>query len=252
MVGKKVSASVFQNYGVSIVANRFAISYPMADGLYIRAKRVKNKGGQNKVNVFMFSSVFSNSKLRDIFRGLLKNKTIAYIPASYSGGGRGDMLEYFELGFRKSMTFNIGRNYEKSAEKLLFSCDAIHIGGGNTFELNFMLQRRGLIPKLREYVENGGILIGNSAGSIVMCPTIHIAQFADKNELGLLGHELDSLDLVPFDMKPHWDYWARFKPEFQRYQKKSGRPLFCLKESQCLHINDYGVHYYGGTPDRIG
>jgi len=46
------------------------------------------------------------------------------------------------------------------------------------------LKKHEFLPKLREYVRVGGILIGVSAGSIIMSKTIDIAIFYDENTIG--------------------------------------------------------------------
>lgn len=203
------------------------------------------------MNIFMFSSFVSDGKVKKIIKKL-PHETIAYIPAYYDAptsfyGNPG----YYELGFRRGMSFPLGRNYDERREKLLFSCDAIHIGGGNTFELLFMLRYRGLLPKLKKYVENGGILMGSSAGSIVMCPDISIAQFADDNWLHLSGEELEGLSLVDFYMKPHWEQWAHKKRIFHDFSKEHGKPVYGVREFQAIYVHDGEVDFINGPPKRF-
>lgn len=203
------------------------------------------------MNIFMFSSFLTTHKVQRIMGKLTQKKTIAYIPAGWRDtpdffyGGA-----YSAIGFRHGLSFPIGQYYDPGRERVAFDCEAIHLGGGNTFEFLAMMKMRGLLPKLREYVKNGGILIGTSAGSILMCPSIHIAGFADPNYY-LDDDELGSLGLVDFDMKPHWDFWRTRKDMFADFQKESGRTLYCLRETQGIHIDDKGVHFLGGVPDTF-
>lgn len=64
-----------------------------------------------------------------------------------------------------------------------------------------MLKKRNLISKLQDYGENGGVIVGVSAGAHIISPTIGTAQFGDENDVGL--DDLLSLGLVKFEMKPH-------------------------------------------------
>lgn len=204
------------------------------------------------MELLMFSSLVTSVPICKRVSSLLKNKSICHIPAYYSAtNGIPDKFQYYELGFRSGFSFPLGVYYDKRLEKEMFECDAIHIGGGNTFELLCLLRSRGLIPKLQKYVRNGGILIGTSAGSIVMCPSIEIAGFADDNYLCLTKKEMMSLGLVEFDMKPHWEAWEKYDSLFCDFAKKSKRPLFCLKEGQMLRVTEKRIEFFGGNPTVI-
>src|SRR5262245_58988759 len=51
----------------------------------------------------------------------------------------------------------------------LCQCDAIHLTGGNTFTFLNWLRARSVLPVLRSYAEEDrGVLIGTSAGAILM------------------------------------------------------------------------------------
>lgn len=203
------------------------------------------------MNAFMFSSFLCSHKVKKIMK-TLPHDSIAYIPAHYLGQKEFTPTGlYYELGFRRGMNFPLGVNYNEKMERMLFSCDAIHLGGGNTFELLFMLSVRGLLPKLKSYVESGGVLFGTSAGSIVMCPDISIASFADSNWLNLEGEQLSSLGLVDFYMKPHWEMWSSEKARFKDFSKKSGKKIVCLRENQGIYISDDGIEFLGCPPKII-
>ena len=48
-----------------------------------------------------------------------------------------------------------------------------------------MARKRGLQTILEQYLANGGVLIGASAGSIMCTPSIELAKFGDENEVGM-------------------------------------------------------------------
>lgn len=204
------------------------------------------------MNVFMFSSFVSDRRTRKMVEGSLSKKTIAYIPAFYGADSRfHGSWGYYDLGFRSGMQFPLGIHYNEQRKDMLYGCDAIHIGGGNTFELLFMLKARGMLEELRQYVVNGGVLFGSSAGSIVMCPDISIAKFADDNWLGLAGDELNSICLVDFYMKPHWESWKKRKEDFKNFSRRTGKEVYGLRETQGIHISDWGIDFIGGCPKHF-
>lgn len=205
-------------------------------------------------NVVIFSTFCNDEALCKRMLKVTKEKgRIGYIPAGlYDNGNMSiwDMCIFYDMGFRTMVPFPVGMKYEKENLERLLSCDAIAIGGGNTFELLFMLRLRGLLPILKKYCEDGGILMGASAGGIVMCNQIRIAGFADYNYMDL--QDLSSIGLVDFEVKPHWDCWEKEIREFQKYVSKNKVELYGLREGQAIWVTDNGMTFYGGKPERIG
>lgn len=205
-------------------------------------------------NIVIFSSFTPNKKIcARMKKKLPKNATIGYIPAGIHDNynqaqARFELWWARSMGFSNFVYFPIGTYYDEKGLVDLLKCDAIAISGGNTFELLFMLQLRGLLSVLQKYSEDGGILMGASAGGIVMCPKIRIAGFADPNYFGL--QNLDSLGLVDFEVKPHWQLWYPMKKNFLNYKSKNSVDrLYGLSDGQAIWVTDNGIRFYGGMPD---
>ncbi|WP_199621429.1 Type 1 glutamine amidotransferase-like domain-containing protein [Paenibacillus alkalitolerans] len=79
----------------------------------------------------------------------------------------------------------------------MFDYDAIHLSGGNTFYFLSLLKKRNTMEMLRAYVNKGGILIGVSAGSILMTKTIGFAGYGVDGDRNVV--------YVDFEFLPHWD-----------------------------------------------
>lgn len=139
-----------------------------------------------------------------LFTMLPPSATVGYLPSSPDPDRTwfqmreayyaryGAQLKFFGL----ETEFEAGRNGE------LFDCDAIHLTGGNTFRFLYWLRERDLISGLRQYVKTGGVLIGVSAGAILMTPdtaTSHLC--GDEPYPGL--EDLSGLGLVDFAFVPH-------------------------------------------------
>lgn len=80
------------------------------------------------------------------------------------------------------------------------SCEAVFVGGGNTFRLLRTLRKLDLINPLREAIGAGALYIGSSAGTNVACPTIRTT-----NDMPIVDPGgFDALSLVPFQINPHY------------------------------------------------
>jgi len=86
----------------------------------------------------------------------------------------------------------------------LFRCDAIHLSGGNTYAFLHWLRRRQLLAPLARYVAEGGVLIGVSAGAILMTPSVQSAALCG-DERDAQAQDETALGLVDFHFWPHFD-----------------------------------------------
>ena len=87
--------------------------------------------------------------------------------------------------------------------KRLLTCDAIHLSGGNTFHFHKWLLEGGLFADLRAFADQGGVLIGVSAGAILMTPDTRAAALCgdQRSEYADDDH---ALALVNFHFWPHF------------------------------------------------
>jgi len=104
-----------------------------------------------------------------------------------------DLAEYFDQQILES----------SEARKRLVSYSAIHLSGGNTFVFRNWVFSQGIDLILTQYCHSGGMLIGTSAGAILMTPDISTAV--------LCGDAVDQkeatggLNLVDFLIWPHYE-----------------------------------------------
>lgn len=92
---------------------------------------------------------------------------------------------------------------DAGARAALLQSDAIHLSGGNTFDFSHWLEQRGWLEPLRRYATEGGVLVGVSAGAILMTHRIGTALFCgDVAERAVATYA--SLNLLPFGFWPHY------------------------------------------------
>jgi len=201
-------------------------------------------------NVILFSTHCADKRLNNRVNDWLnkhgKNRRIAVIPSYWQATTR-EYPPYFaaKMGFEEYIICPVGENFDKKCWEYALESDAILLEGGNTFVEWTMIHFRGLDNDLRKFA-NRGILMGISAGSHIISPTIDLASVADDNYLCLAGDELNSLCLTDFLVKPHAGGWMEHKALFRNYATKYNKPVFMIDEGQAVWVCDHGVREYGG------
>jgi dipeptidase E len=133
--------------------------------------------------------------------------------------------------------------------------DAIFIGGGNTFRLLKALQDLELLDAIRRKVRSGAPYIGSSAGSNVAGPTIKTT----KDMPIVQTHSFRSLDLVPFQISPHFqdpDPDSKHMGETQeerilQFLEENATPVVGMREGAWLLCENGNVILKGTTGARI-
>ena len=79
-------------------------------------------------------------------------------------------------------------------ELSLARTDLLFVGGGNTFQLLDAVQRGRFNDAVRDFVSSGGDYYGGSAGAVLACESVAIADGHDPNDVGL--NDLTGLGLL--------------------------------------------------------
>ncbi|RZA09577.1 MAG: hypothetical protein EOP11_01305 [Proteobacteria bacterium] len=136
-----------------------------------------------------------------------------------------------------------------AAAKELLSSDGIFLGGGNTFYFLKTLRARGLLGRLKSYVKRGGLLMGLSAGSILMTPSIKTASVpsldADDNYVGLTN--LKAMGLVPFEFSPHYVPSREVDAELREYSARLDYPIYAAQDGAGIVVKNGKVRRVGGV-----
>ncbi|UCG28718.1 MAG: dipeptidase PepE [Bacteroidales bacterium] len=137
----------------------------------------------------------------------------------------------------------------------VYNAEAIIVGGGNTWQLIKMMQKRGLIEAIADRVKDGIPYIGWSAGSNVACPTIRTT-----NDMPIVQPDsFKAFSLVPFQINPHY---LDANPDGHAGETREARieefievnpDLYVvgLREGTMLWIEDTGIELIGPRNARI-
>lgn len=114
--------------------------------------------------------------------------------------------------------------------------DIIFVNGGNTFYLLHWVRESGFDRIIKEFVEEGKLYVGVSAGSYIVCPTIEAAGWrgADKNIVHLT--DLTALTLVPFLISAH--YVESYRPTLEKAACSTFYPIVVLNDKQAILVTD--------------
>ena len=136
---------------------------------------------------------------------LPENSRIGYIPSTpdpartyfkevqgfFNGIMPSYMMDYINI-------HNEGEETEQ-LEICLRECDAVYLSGGNTFRFLKAIRDSGLDLILTR-LAGEKVLMGTSAGGLIMTPSIEIA--SSENDIGLMNNK--GLSLVKFGFYPHF------------------------------------------------
>lgn len=138
---------------------------------------------------------------------------------------------------------------------LIRAADVVIVGGGNTWKLLGELRRAGLLPIIRERVNEGTPYIGWSAGANIACPTI-----ATTNDMPIADPGgFDALGLVPFQVNAHYLHGnppgfdgetreARIREYLELHREAT---VVGLREGTMLEVVDGAIRLIGDRPCRV-
>lgn len=114
-------------------------------------------------------------------------KPILYVPIAMEEEKYSDCKKWInnELKDIKVPYIEMITSGQELANKNLADYSALFIGGGNTFKLLAELKSSGTFDKIKEFINNNGIVFGGSAGAIIFGYDLEACSCDDLNEVGL-------------------------------------------------------------------
>lgn len=116
----------------------------------------------------------------------------------------------------------------------LTAVSAVYIGGGNTYRLLHELRQTGMDRLLREFVAEGGVLYGGSAGAIVCGETIETT--SDENHVNLS-------DTTGLGFLPDTDIWCHYTDDhaIHNYVAETNHTVVAVPERSGISVTAAGV-----------
>lgn len=141
------------------------------------------------------------------------------------------ILKYFDLG-------------EKFTDKDLLNIldfKIIYLSGGNTFGLLNYINKRNFGKILKTHLSNNGLLIGASAGSIVLTPNINVCNLPEIDENLVNIKDLTALNLVNFEFYPHFAGNKEYLEEIKKYSKTINNPVYVCSDEDGIFVDNQKV-----------
>lgn len=161
------------------------------------------------------------------------NPRIGFIPAS-SDPERNYYTErknfYSELGMEMDVYFELDKEWRPDLLGSLLDCGAIHLSGGNTYYFLHWLRKRNIMDALVRYVAQGGVLIGVSAGSVLMTPDISTSALCG-DEVMEGETDFSGLGLVDFSFVPHFGDIQVDLDDLKQYSRDKQMPVYAARDS---------------------
>lgn len=177
---------------------------------------------------------------------------IAFVPFA-SVDGYDDYINKVEEGLT-ALQHSIQLAEPRNAKKVIEECDAIMIGGGNTFKLLHDLYKLDLVQLIREKVEAGTPYIGWSAGSNLCGPTI-----CTTNDMPIIQPKsFEAFGFFPFQINPHYynvvmkDFHGETRDQrLEEFLKLNPtKRILCLPEGTAVKMED-GEAMFSGIADGV-
>lgn len=205
------------------------------------------------MKLVFYSEILARNSLmdRDVYGLIGKNKPkIGYLSSETDKERKyfQEVKDYYQkYGFLEFLYFDLDREYDPSIKKKLAHCDAIHLSGGNTYHFLHHIKRRGFTSFLRDYAKSRGVLIGISAGAIIMTSTITTTTLfkgepEDENKLGV--KDFSAINLVNFEFFPHFGDPSE-KKKLVEYSKKRGKVIYACEDGTGIIVDGKKTIFYG-------
>lgn len=207
------------------------------------------------MNIFLLSVTDS---LQDDLKACLaieikkRGNAVAYISSEPQSDDRPYYLstikDYSQIsGDIKVDYFDLSKNFSDEDLMRLLNYGTIYLSGGNTYIFMDSANKRNLQAILKKHLENDGLLIGASAGSIMMTPSIDLAGLEDENSPNLQNTK--GFGFVDFEFHPHFD--IKDENRLSNFSEKRNYEIYTCKDGSGIFYSNGEVKLFGETTKWI-
>ncbi len=139
--------------------------------------------------------------------------------------------------------FDLSKNFSDERLLDLLNYGTIYLSGGNTYVFMNSANKRNLLPILKKHLNNNGLLIGASAGSIMITPSIDLAGDSDEN----IPHMKDTkgFGFVDFEFQPHFINSQEEQRYMSDYKSKREIEIYVCKDGDGVYVGQKSIEFFG-------
>ena len=202
-------------------------------------------------NLILTSEGITTEIIKDFFLELLEAQNIKKLCliSTERGNQDGDWIKYHAMLLRglglKVDIVNISKPVDAF---LLYEYKAYYVCGGNTFYVLDQMRRMKVDKMLKKVISDGALYFGISAGSMLLCPDISIANYGsvdgkmtDINDIKI--EDLSGFNVLPFYIFPH--FRDSEKESVEKFYKDKKKPVITLTDEQAIYITDKAIRLLG-------
>jgi dipeptidase E len=127
-------------------------------------------------------------------------------------------------------------DFEKDGYKDLSKYDIIYVCGGNTFKLMKFARTNDFDKEINKLLRRGGFYIGVSAGSIILGPSIKIANEINPDENNGIINDFSGFNVLDFIVFTH--YSNEFESDIKKFEHQNHVAVNRISNYQAILISD--------------
>lgn len=201
--------------------------------------------------IFLSSSLAEVKELLEECLGAwLKGRRVAFIPTA----ARVEEVDFYVQDAKEAFEalgavvewLDIALLSAAEAKARLEACEALYVSGGNTFYLLSELRRVGLEEAILWHIKQGKPYIGESAGSMILAPSVEHVQLMDDVTKAGNRSEFKALGAIDFYPLPHVGEFPFVEVTREILERYEGRLNFYpLNNKQAIWIEGERVEVKG-------
>lgn len=200
---------------------------------------------------------YANKKLNEIID---HSKPLLYIPLAMDENEHSydSCYEWIneELAQVQLSRIDMVRSFEELAQKDYDNYCALFIGGGNTYKLLKGIKDSDAFEKIKEFINNGGIVIGGSAGAVIFGYDIDIISTMDSNDVALIDTKgfnvMNGVSIFPhytnkkskLSEEENFARLNNFTNAIKSFSMING-DVIAIPEEDAIYINDSNIEVLG-------
>lgn len=195
----------------------------------------------NYPGIILLTSIgLSSKKVYDKFFDLVSQKTLKKAVIITTASLDKEKNQYSQLALAQLRSAGLSDvdfyDFENDEHGDLSVYDVIYVCGGNTFKLMKFAREVNFDREIKSLLQRGGVYVGVSAGSVIVGPSISIANEVepDPNDIGL--EDLTGFNIINLIILPH--YSPEIEEETKAFEIKYGVIVESLNNSQAILVEN--------------